>query len=159
MKSRTVETRETLETTKCARSHRYDVFIPHASEDKCFARPLSQKLQALGLRVWFDETAMNPGDSLREEIDHGLATSDFGVVILSHNFFKKEWTNSELKGLFALKMEGRNRIIPVWHDMTKAELVDYSPMVAATTSMPFSLLCFGGLVSLCSRWVESDGRH
>ena len=109
---------------------RYDVFISHANEDKSFARPLVQKLQALGLRAWFDESAMKPGDSLRQEIDSGLAGSDFGIVVLSKHFFKKQWTQAELNGLFALKLEGKNRIIPIWHEITKAEIANHSPMVA-----------------------------
>lgn len=74
-------------------------------------RPLKQKLEALGLRVWFDESSMKPGDSLRQEIDRGLASSDFGVVILSKSFFKKQWTQAELNGLFTLKapLENGNR--------------------------------------------------
>jgi TIR domain len=109
---------------------RFDVFISHASEDKDFARPLAHKLQALGLRVWFDESAMKPGDSLRQEIDKGLAGSDFGVAVLSKHFFKKQWTQAELNGLFTLKLEGKNRIIPVWHEITKQEVASHSPMVA-----------------------------
>jgi len=109
---------------------RFDVFISHASEDKDFARPLAEKLQALGLSMWFDESAMKPGDSLREEIDKGLAGSDFGVAILSKRFFKKQWTQAELNGLFTLKLEGKNRIIPVWHQITKQEVASHSPMVA-----------------------------
>ena len=113
-----------------AQTARFDVFISHASEDKDFARPLAHKLQALGLRVWFDESAMKPGDSLREEIDKGLAGSDFGVAVLSKHFFKKQWTQAELNGLFTLKLEGKNRIIPVWHEITKPEVASHSPMVA-----------------------------
>jgi hypothetical protein len=110
---------------------RYDVFISHASEDKDeFVRPLKQKLEALGLRVWFDESSMKPGDSLRQEIDRGLASSDFGVVILSKSFFKKQWTQAELNGLFALRLEGRNRLVPVWHQITKGEVATHSPMIA-----------------------------
>lgn len=109
---------------------RYDVFISHASEDKAFARQLAKKLEVLGLRAWFDEDAMKPGDSLRQEIDSGLAGSDFGVVVLSRHFFVKKWTVAELNGLFTLKLEGKNRIIPVWHEITKTEVANHSPMVA-----------------------------
>jgi hypothetical protein len=108
----------------------FDVFISHASEDKVFARPLAQKLQSLGLRVWFDESAMKPGDSLREKIDNGLAGSEFGVAILSKSYFNKQWTLAELNGLFTLKLDGKNRIIPVWHEITKQEVASHSPMVA-----------------------------
>ena len=72
----------------------YDVFISHASEDKDeVARPLAQRLEQLGLRVWLDECQLTVGDSLRRSIDRGLGESRFGVVVLSPAFFRKEWPN------------------------------------------------------------------
>ena len=67
------------------------------------ARPLAEKLKALGLKVWFDEYSLKLGDSLRESIDNGLMKSDFGIIILSKNFFSKGWTQKELDGLFAIE--------------------------------------------------------
>ena len=67
-----------------------DVFISHAGEDKVeVARPLTDALTASGLRVWLDENELHLGDSLRAKIDHGLAHSRFGVVVLSPSFFCK----------------------------------------------------------------------
>ncbi len=70
----------------------FDVFISHASEDKdSFVRPLATALKTKGLSVWYDETTLKLGDSLRRSIDSGLAQSRFGIVVLSHVFFQKEW--------------------------------------------------------------------
>jgi TIR domain len=69
----------------------WDVFISHASEDKDFVRPLAEVLQKSGLSVWYDEFALKVGDSLRRKIDEGLAKSRYGIVILSHAFFTKNW--------------------------------------------------------------------
>ena len=91
------------------------VFISHASEDKDdFARPLAKALEA-HYDVWFDETELRAGDSLRESIDSGLRNCDFGIVILSPAFFAKQWTNAELSGLFALENRNRKVIIPIWY--------------------------------------------
>ena len=47
----------------------WDIFISHASEDKDeVLRPLAIELKRSGLKVWFDETALQIGDSLRESI-------------------------------------------------------------------------------------------
>ena len=55
----------------------WDVFISHASEDKDdFVRPLAEGLEQRGLRVWFDESTLKVGDSLREAIDHGLGEAN-----------------------------------------------------------------------------------
>jgi formylglycine-generating enzyme required for sulfatase activity len=109
----------------------WDVFISHAWEDKeAFARPLAKALEREGLRVWFDEFTLRVGDSLRRSIDHGLANSRYGVVILSPNFFVKEWPQKELDGLAAREVSGEKVILPVWHNITADQVRKYSPTLA-----------------------------
>lgn len=110
-------------------TYEYDVFISHASEDKDgLVRPLVAALEHAGLRVWYDETSLSLGDNLRRSIDDGLAKSRFGVVVLSKNFFAKQWPQRELDGLTGLEMsDGRKRILPVWHELTQTEVAAYSP--------------------------------
>lgn len=72
----------------------YDVFISHASEDKDdIVRPMANALVSEGLTVWYDEFELRIGDSLRRKIDRGLAKSRVGLVVLSHAFIAKGWTN------------------------------------------------------------------
>jgi hypothetical protein len=111
----------------------YDVFVSHATEDKeSIVRPLAHALQAEGLRVWYDEFELRLGVSLRRSIDAGLANSRFGVVVLSESFFRKGWTNYELDGLVTREMSqgGGQLILPLWHRVTKDEVVRYSPSLA-----------------------------
>lgn len=109
----------------------FDVFISHASEDKDeVVRPLAHALQDAGLKVWYDEFELKIGDSLRRKIDKGLATSKFGVVVLSKDFLGKGWTNYELDGLVTRATGGDQILLPVWHNITKREVVDYSPSLA-----------------------------
>lgn len=109
----------------------YDVFISHASEDKEeVVRPLAIALQAKGVRVWYDEFEMRIGDSLRRKIDQGLANSRFGIVVISRSFIKKGWTNYELDGIMTKAMSGQQVLLPIWHDITKQEVIDYSPSLA-----------------------------
>jgi hypothetical protein len=109
----------------------FDVFISHASEDKTeVARPLADALKSAGLQVWLDEFELTIGDSLRRKIDSGLAASKFGVVILSHAFFRKEWPQKELDGLVARDDGMEKVILPVWHNLTREDVVKYSPMLA-----------------------------
>jgi hypothetical protein len=64
-----------------------DVFISFASEDlDDVAQPLHDALTAAGLEVWFAPLTLKIGDSQRGEIDRGIATSRFAVVILSRNY-------------------------------------------------------------------------
>lgn len=109
----------------------YDVFISHASQDKdSVVRPLSHALREGGLSVWYDEFELRIGDSLRRKIDTGLARSRFGVVVLSRSFFGKGWTNYELDGLVTRAVSGEQILLPIWHEITKQELIEYSPSLA-----------------------------
>lgn len=109
----------------------YDVFISHASEDKDeIVRPLAIALQSKGLRVWYDEFELKIGDSLRRKIDKGLANSHFGVVVLSKSFISKGWTNYELDGIITKANTGEQVLLPIWHNITKKEVIDYSPSLA-----------------------------
>ncbi len=109
----------------------WDVFISHASEDKTdFVRPLAEALRTSGLNVWLDETTLKIGDRLRESIDHGLSRSRYGVVVLSKHFFEKHWPREELEGLSTKEVGGVKVILPVWHNITHAEVSERSPTLA-----------------------------
>jgi len=109
----------------------WDVFISHASEDKDeIARPLADALRARGLRVWYDESSLKLGDSLRQAIDKGLGRSRFGVVILSPRFFEKHWPQQELNGLVTREVNAKKVILPVWHGVTFDDVRRYSVTLA-----------------------------
>jgi hypothetical protein len=109
----------------------YDVFISHASEDKdAIVRALALALTALGLKVWYDEFTLRIGDSLRQKIDRGLATSRVGLVVLSPSFVSKGWTNYELDGIVTRTISGEQILLPIWHDITKQQVIDFSPSLA-----------------------------
>ena len=109
-----------------------DAFISHASEDKAdIARPLADALTEQGWRVWLDEYELKIGMSVYAAIDDGLRRTRFGVVILSANFFAKNWPQNELHALAALgAAEGRNKLLPVWHQVGHAEVAQFSPLLA-----------------------------
>ena len=110
---------------------RWDLFVSHASEDKLdVAIPLFEALRRAGLTVWLDAYELQIGDSIRENIDSGLAACQYGIVILSPNFIAKQWPKRELNALFALEEDGTPRILPVWHNLDRAEVVAYSPILA-----------------------------
>ena len=111
----------------------HDVFISYASEDKVdVVHPLAEALRAGGLSVWYDDFELRIGNSLRQSIDKGIAASRFGVVILSKAFFNKGWPNYELDGLVTKSVSGNRDqvLLPIWHNITKDEVVAYSPSLA-----------------------------
>lgn len=110
----------------------YDAFLSHASEDKsAIATPLYKALTRAGVSVWYDQSVLTIGDSLRRRIDEGLARCRFGIVILSPKFFSKDWPQRELDGLVAREnASGQKAILPVWHRITKSQVANFSPMLA-----------------------------
>ena len=109
----------------------YDVFISHAWEDKeVIVRPLALALQSENLSVWYDEFELKIGDSLRRKIDHGLANSRVGLVVLSQSFFSKGWTNYELDGIVTRSVTGEQILLPIWHNISKQEVIEFSPSLA-----------------------------
>lgn len=120
----------------------HDVFLSHASEDKDdIARPLKEALEARGLTVWFDEIRIKVGQSIRQEIEKGIAHARFGVVILSPDFFAKQWTQAELDALFSKNMAtGENLVLPIWHRVTKDQVQAQSPLLAGILALNTSLM-------------------
>jgi hypothetical protein len=114
-----------------ASSPAWDVFISHASEDKdALVRPLATELSRLGLRVWYDEFTLRLGDSISQSIDRGLADSRAGIVIISQSFISKPWPRRELAGLVAGEVGREQLIVPVWYNITREQLLEFSPTLA-----------------------------
>ena len=116
----------------------YDVFVSHAWEDKEeFVDEFVDELKKQGLKVWYDTNKLKWGDSMREKIDKGLAKSRYGVVVLSPNYIaeSKYWTKAELNGLFQIESINGKVILPIWHNLTKKQIVEYSPIIADRKAM------------------------
>jgi hypothetical protein len=109
----------------------HDVFISYASEDgPAVAHPLAAALTELDVDVWLDELKLTIGDSLRRSIDRGIASSRFAVVVFSKPYFTKGWTQYELDGIVTRNTAGEQNLLPLWHNVTKDEVVAYSPSLA-----------------------------
>lgn len=111
----------------------YDVFISHAWEDKeDFVDELVKEMRNCDLKVWYDTDKLKWGDSMREKIDKGLSRSKYGVVVLSPNYISenKYWTKAELNALFQVETINGKTILPIWHQLTKKQVTEYSPIIA-----------------------------
>ena len=94
-------------------------------------------MKKAGFKVWYDTQRLQWGDSMRERIDSGLKKSRYGVVVLSPNYIAehKYWTKIELNALFQLETVNGKTILPIWHDLTKKQVMEYSPMIADRKAM------------------------
>jgi len=50
--------------------------------------------------------------------------------VLSQSFFKKGWTNYELDGLVTRAVTNEQILLPIWHNISKQEVIAYSPSLA-----------------------------
>ena len=117
--------------TSARESFEWDAFICHATEDKeSFVRDLAKELANRGVHVWYDEFTLRLGDSLHRSIDKGLAKSRYGIVVLSHAFFNKEWPKKELDGLVVKERHGQKVILPVWLDVSAEDVAAFSLTLA-----------------------------
>ncbi len=134
----------------------HDVFISHASEDKDdIVRPLANSLISLGLKVWYDEFTLRIGDSLRRKIDQGLAASKVGLVVLSPSFISKGWTNYELDGIVTRTVSGEQILLPIWHNITKQQVIDFSPSLADKVARSTATHTIDEIAGEISELIES----
>ena len=149
------EYREVIEKEERQMSQR-DIFVCHRSTDKeTWARPFVHRLQNEGWSVWFDEYEIQIGDSIRQKIEKGISNSRFGLVLITPEFLKMDsnWLRRELDGMAALEdTTGKQRVLPVWCDVTKKEVADVLPTVAGL----HAAVCVGGDVE--SAVNEVDGK-
>lgn len=110
---------------------RWDVFVSYASEDReAVVRPLAEELEHCGLAVWYDQTQLRVGDSIRRKIDEGLSRARYGVVILSPSFFDKHYPEQELDGLAQREQDGAKVILPVWYNIAEEDVRQHSAWLA-----------------------------
>lgn len=100
------------------------VFVSHSSVDKPFARKLVADLEAAGLRVWFDENDIRPGDSIPAKVSSGLKGSDYTLLVISKSFLDSKWAPWEANAaIVAAINDNKSSLIPlliedVWGDVS-----------------------------------------
>lgn len=104
-----------------------EVFISYASEDRDIAEPIARELTEMGIPTFFDRFSIAVGDSVLESIQRGLASARFGILIVSPHSLKKDWTREEFGQLTRARIEGRTRLLPVWHNVTAEEVREHQP--------------------------------
>ena len=92
----------------------YDVFLSHSRRTRRSCAPLAERLRADGLRVWFDEWVLKPGDSIPAKIEEGLEHSRVLVLCMSAHAFGSDWAQLEA-GTFRFRdpLNKERRFIPL----------------------------------------------
>ena len=110
----------------------YDVFISHANIDKKdLIEELYQSLSRLGVSIFYDKESLEWGDNWKERILNGTRKAEFAIIVISDNFFGREWTERELSEfLNRQNRNGQKLILPILHNITINQLYEKYPTVA-----------------------------
>ena len=107
----------------------YDVFISHANSDKLdYVEDLYQTISRLGINVFYDKETFEWGDNWKQKIYDGVDSSEFAIIVISNNYFGREWTEKELQSfLNRQNSSGEKIILPLLHGISIKDLCDHYP--------------------------------
>lgn len=110
----------------------YDVFISHANADKeDLIEELYQSLKKLDIKIFYDKESLEWGDKFKDKILDGAKKAEFAIIVISENFFDREWTEIELnRFLNRQNRNGQKIILPIIHNITIQQLKEKYPTVA-----------------------------
>ncbi|MFZ3149900.1 MAG: TIR domain-containing protein [Methanothrix sp.] len=95
----------------------YDVFLSHNKVDKPRVRMLAERMRAEGIRVWFDEWVIQPGDDIYLAVERGLEAARTLVLCLSPAALGSDWVTLERStALFRDPSNIGRRFIPLMLD-------------------------------------------
>jgi uncharacterized protein YjbI with pentapeptide repeats len=119
----------------------YSCFISYSHADKPFARRLHDALQSRGIRCWFDEKQLQPGDHIHREVDEAVRLWDKVLLCCSKASLVSWWVDKEISkalekeeqlwkergkqvlAIIPLNLDGY-MFEPQWQDWKKQHLTD-----------------------------------
>ena len=117
--------------------------LSHNSKDKARVHRLAERLRAAGLRGWFDEWVIQPGDDIYLAIERGLEASRTLLLCLLPAAIASDWVGLERSTvLFRHPSNAGGRFIPMQLD-----------------DAPSKVPCRNSSISTDARRACCDGAH
>lgn len=86
--------------------YQYDVYMCHSSADKPIVLEVKDRLwKEYGVRCWYDDAELRPGDLTRRAIEKGLKTSRFFLLCASASLNASAWANREIDSITHLDVK------------------------------------------------------
>lgn len=110
----------------------YDVFVSHANKDKKeYVEELKSSFEKLNIKIFYDKDSLEWGDNWKKRILDGVSKAKFAVIVISENYFGREWTEKELNQFLRRQnASGQKIILPILHNITVEQLRERYPEIA-----------------------------
>jgi small GTP-binding protein len=97
----------------------FDVFLSYGRSQQQRVSQLAERLRDDGLRVWFDNWEIRPGDLIQATINKGLESSRVLLFVISPDAIASEWPALEARSLrFRDPESEERRFIPIRFEET-----------------------------------------
>ena len=88
-------------------------------------------LNKLGVKIFYDKETLEWGDKFKDKILEGTKKSEFAIIVISTNFFGREWTERELSQFLSRQNQnGQKLILTILHNITIDQLKEKYPSIA-----------------------------
>lgn len=111
--------------------YKYDVFISHASKDKlAYVNSLKDEIKKLGISIFYDSDVFKWGDNWKKSILDATSVSEFAIIIISNNFFDREWTEKELDEFIRRQNDtGQKIVLPLIYNVSPDDVIKKYPFL------------------------------
>lgn len=132
-----------------------DVFLCHASADKAtYVRPLADALGHFGVSCWVDEAQIQPGESIIDSIQEGLAEARYVIVFITPSFLRRRWPQKELNSALTREVRrGKTVVLPVVA-ITDNQYAKRFPLLADKLYLPWN----EGAINIAAKIAQRFGR-
>jgi len=105
----------------------WDVFVSHNRKEKVWVRQVVDQWRELGLKVFFDEDSIGPGEDIVTSIEDAIASSRHVVLVISQASVESKWVAMEASiAVFQDPSANDRRLIPVLLDPLSPERIRLS---------------------------------
>ena len=88
------------------------------------------------MSIFYDSDAVKWGDNWKQKILEGIEKAEFAIIIISENFFGREWTEKELDEFLTRQNEsGQKIVLPILHNITVEQMKEKHPRLSDTQAM------------------------
>jgi hypothetical protein len=98
---------------------KYDVFISYSAKDRPWASEFADALKNEGVRAWYDQVDLKPGDKLMDKIEEALRGSRAVVFLLTPEKLSSPWASFEI----GAALGANKKIIPILRENVERSLL------------------------------------